>query len=135
MVVRSLSTSVGPLHGLTPNLYAAAGSSAVLDLANFKEGLISISLLSVVAATGEIKIQDSDDSSSWTDIGTIEVAIGTYNATLYARFRECDVRRYVRARFEPGGGGTITGGIQLMGFWPNAENPLEPVYTFDSANI
>ncbi len=135
MAQRAIPTTIGPVHGLSPNLYAAAASSAYVDLANYREVLFLFNLLSVSAAAGQIVLQDSPDASVWTDVGTIDVSTGVYNATLEARMREEDVERYVRARFLPGGGGSITGSCNIIAFMPRAENLLAPVFAFDSANL
>lgn len=136
MSVRSLPQTIGLTHGLTVNSYGGVPRyTAYIDIANFKEAMFTFNVLSVSATDALIALEHSDDASTWTELGSVDIVVGVYAATIPMLVHESDVKRYVRARIEPGAGGNIVCGCDILSFLPRAENPQPLTFVFDSANL
>ena len=132
--IKEIKSYATPFHLNQGGVYAAARNSSGLDIAPFSAGIVLFcSINQLATAPGTIRVQDSEDGVTYanTDFSFVE-PIGSPNTTRYFFVHPNRVRRFIRVRFD-GGGGVLTGmHVNALGFRKHNGVLTDVTYSIDT---
>jgi len=132
------SRELRTLFLVQPSTYITDTVSGAIDLANWTGVKITCLFgLNVSIGASTVKLQKSDDGTTWTDVDGSEIGIPQSSARVYVvRAQELGAR-YVRTYFDRASGATIVGGALAELYAPTNDQPavsgieVAPVLTLE----
>lgn len=132
------SRELRTLFLVQPSTYTVDTVSGAIDLANWEGVKITcIFGINISIGASTVKLQKSDDGTTWTDVADSEKQITNTAAFPYV-IRQTELgARYVRTYFDRASGATITGGVLGELYAPSNTQPAEsgvetaPVFTLE----
>jgi len=118
------SRELRTLFLVQPSTYTVDTTSGAIDLANWEGVKINCLFgLNISIGASTVKLQSSDDGTTWTDVDGSEFAI-TNTTTFPYVVRQTELgARYVRTYFDRDSGATIVGGALAELYGPTNDQP------------
>ncbi len=120
------SRELRTLFLVQPSTYTTDTTSGAIDLSNWQGVKINCLFgLNISIGASTVKLQSSDDGTTWTDVPNSEFQIANTTTFPYVvRAQELGAR-YVRTYFDRAAGATIVGGALAELYGPTNDQPAE----------